>query len=55
MKSPMSTPDMTDLPDPTVPTTGAIAIAVDQALFALTRALVKSGTVARRFWWPSKE
>ncbi len=45
MKSPISTPDMTDLPDPTVPTTGAIAIAVDQALFALTRALVKSGTV----------
>ena len=45
MKSPVSTPDMTDLPDETVPTTGAVAIAVDQALFALTRALVKSGTV----------
>jgi hypothetical protein len=45
MRSPVSTPDTTDLPDTTAPTTGAIAIAVDQALFALTSALVKNGTV----------
>ena len=45
MKSPVSTPDMTNVPHETVPTTGAIAIAVDQALFALIRALVRSGTV----------
>ena len=45
MKSPISTPDLTDFPDQTAPTTAAIAIAVDQVLFALAKALVQSGTV----------
>lgn len=45
MKSPVSTPDLADLPDQAAPTTAAIAIAVDQAFFALAKTLVESGTV----------
>ena len=45
MRSPVSTPDLTELPDQTAPTTATIAIAVDQALFALAKTLVESGTV----------
>ncbi len=45
MKSPVSTPDPSDLLDQTAPTTGAIAIAVDQVLFALAKTLVESGTL----------
>ena len=45
MKSPISTPDLTDFQDQTAPTTAAIAIAVDQVLFALAKVLVESGTV----------
>ncbi len=45
MRSPVSTPDMSDLLDQTAPTTGAIAIAVDQVLFALAKTLVESGSV----------
>lgn len=45
MRSPISTPELTDFPDQTAPTTGATAIAVDQVLFALAKTLVESGTV----------
>ena len=48
MKSPVSTPDMSDMLDQTAPATGAIAIAVDQALFALAKTLVESGAVDAR-------
>ena len=45
MRSPVSTPDPSDLLDQTAPTTAAIAIAVDQVLYALAKTLVESGTV----------